>query len=423
MIGAPSQKRKLLVALVQARGLLTTLVDLTKEVDDEGWSDTIQNLSVRTGPLSTFKELLEQIARKLGGVTAPGSNVSSAIKRLKWPFDQNSLKEMIISLEQLKSHFLLAIANDHVRLSMAIQQELREVHQKLTAVLIDRRAIYFLSREQKLIVNSLSLIDLSGELDGEKAMEMRTGVEWFLIHDSFRQWHKASPTPSTLFLRGDWGSGKTTICEVTRFYLKAWHQSDADVCVAHVTFKYPQARQLSVPAVLSNIVQQIVMELPYFMEHLADRRVVGGPLLLDDSIDLIRRARRDLKQFYLILDGLDKCAVEMRRDLIKHLHAIEPPLSILLTTLVTTAKPSDPFNDYARVDIGGAEMPADCFLERIKEMLENDPRIAGYLDHNPENIANAAKLIVKGNNGQYVLLKPPSGCFTSRSLVYMVCSI
>ncbi|KKZ62551.1 hypothetical protein EMCG_02957 [[Emmonsia] crescens] len=242
-----------------ARGLLTrTLVDLTKEVDDEDWSDTIQNLSVRIGPPSTFKELLEQIARKLGGVTTPASHVSSAIKRLKWPFDQNSLKEMIISLEQLESHFLLAIANDHVRLSMAIQQELREVHQKLTAALIDRRAIYFLSREQKLIVNSLSLIDLSGELDGEKAMEMRTGVEWFLTHDDFRQWHKASPTPSTLFLRGRPGTGKTTICEVTRFYLKAWHQSDADVCVAHVTFKYSQARHLSVPAVLSNIVQQIM---------------------------------------------------------------------------------------------------------------------------------------------------------------------
>ncbi|KKZ62552.1 hypothetical protein EMCG_02958 [[Emmonsia] crescens] len=45
-------------------------------------------------------------------------------------------------------------------------------------------------------------------------------------------------------------------------------------------------------------------------------------------------------------------------------------------------------------------MPADCFLEQIKEMLEKDPRIAGYLDHNPENIANAAKLIVERNHGQ-----------------------
>ncbi|EQL29305.1 hypothetical protein BDFG_08036 [Blastomyces dermatitidis ATCC 26199] len=65
---APLQKQKLLVTLVQARRLLSMLVNLA-EVDDQNWSHTIQNLSVRNSLLSTFQGLLEQVARKLRQAT------------------------------------------------------------------------------------------------------------------------------------------------------------------------------------------------------------------------------------------------------------------------------------------------------------------------------------------------------------------
>jgi hypothetical protein len=234
VIDAPVQKRKLLAALIQARGLLSTLVEPTNDVEDEDWSYTIQSLSASNCPLSTFRELLEHIARKLG-ITPLSSNIATALRRLRWPFDQTSLQEIIVSLEKLKSHLLLAMANEHIRLSKAIRNELHQVQGHLVEATIraQRQTIISLSKEQELIVNSLSLGNLWDELDRGKVMEMRASAEWFLQHESFKQWRSANPIPSTLVLTGRPGSGKSSICQVTRFFLKAWHRSEIDVCVAY----------------------------------------------------------------------------------------------------------------------------------------------------------------------------------------------
>lgn len=408
VIDAPVQKRKLLVGLVQARGLLSTLDDLTKDVDDEGWSCTIQNLSVDNGPLSTFRNLLERIATNLDVTPRPGSNFAIALNRLKWPFDRGSLQEMVASLEQFKSHFLLAIANDRVRLSMAIRNELQEVHCQLTRTATDtrRRAIVSLSREQELIVESLSYINLSGKLDGEEIMQMKTNTEWFLQHNDFRQWHDANSAPSTLVLTGSAGSGKTTICEVTRFLLKARHHSEVDVCVVHVAFDFSRREQRDEAMVLSTIVKQMVLERPYLMEHVDPLRLKSSPLSLSDSIDLIRRARYDLKQFYLIFDGLDEIE-EVGRTVVEKLLAIEPSLNILVGTRMTSDL-SETFCDYATINIDDA-VPYASKLGIAKELLRKERRIVRLLDHNPENIANAAKLI---SHEPYAPLKPSPYGFT-----------
>ncbi|KLJ10363.1 hypothetical protein EMPG_14272 [Blastomyces silverae] len=78
---APAQTRKPLAALVQARGLLSMLVDLIREVDDQDWLHTIQSLSAPNSSLSTFKDLLEQVARKLGQATS-SSNLAIVLDRL-----------------------------------------------------------------------------------------------------------------------------------------------------------------------------------------------------------------------------------------------------------------------------------------------------------------------------------------------------
>ncbi|KAJ5602062.1 hypothetical protein N7510_011596 [Penicillium lagena] len=400
VIDAPTQKRKLLAALIQARGLLSTLVELTGEVKDEDWSYTIQSLSARNGPLSTFQELLEHLARKLDG-TPSDVRIKTALTRLRWPFDQTSFQEMMNSLEKLKSHFLLAMENDHIRLSKAIRNELHEVQRQLTEATIrtQRQTVMSLSKEQELIVKSLSLGNLFHELDGDEVMKRRGGAEWFLLHDAFKKWHNASRTPSTLVLTGSPGSGKSVICQVTRFFLKAWHQSEIDACVAYFAFNFSQREKLSEAQVLSNIVQQILLERPYFMEHIAALRVTGGPLSSIESIDLITRARRDLKRFYLILDGLDECE-SMSRNVVEALLRIEPPLSILAAGRATDVSLGT-LQDSVTVRIDEART-LSTHLETIKKMLEEDSRITAYLDHSPENVAKAAKLIFEQSNGLWI---------------------
>jgi precorrin-6B methylase 1 len=404
VIDAPVQKRKLLGALIQARGLLSTLVELANEVEGDDWSYTIQSLSTPDGPLSTFRELLEHMAKKLG-IAPPTSKVATALRRLRWPFDQTSLQEMIDSLEKLKSHLLLAMANDHIRLSQAIRNELQQVQGQLAEASIRarRQAIVSLSKEEEVIVDSLSLRNLWYEMAPSKVMEMKAGAEWFLQHKTFKQWRSANSIPSTLVLTGRPGTGKSSICQVTRFFLKAWHRTEIDVCVAYFAFGFSQRSRgdgLGQSLVLSNIVQQILLERPYLMEHVAALEITGGPLSPAECINLLSRARRDLKQFYLILDGLDE-SERASRDVVNALLSIEPPLSILLAGRPSGVL-SDIPKDSAMVCMDDA-MALCHHLETIKKMFEKDSRIAGYLDHRPENIAEAAKLVVEKNGGLYVL--------------------
>lgn len=265
-----------------------------------------------------------------------------------------------------------------------------------------QRQTMSLSREQKLIVNSLSSGNLYSELDGEKIMEKRAGTEWFLRHNASKQWHDTTSGPSTLFLTGSPGSGKSSTCQAVQFFLKAWHQPEIVVCVAYFAFEICHEKMLSESLVLSNIIQKILMEHPYLVEHIIDARITGGSLSLIDSIRLISRFRRDLKQIYLILDGLDECE-KMSQPVVEALFQIDPPLRILLAgrrldILPWTLQRSATVNIKERIPLPG-------YLDLIKKMLAENPRIAGYLDRSPENIVKAAKLIVERSNGSYVLSK------------------
>lgn len=117
---APQEKKQLLKALVQAKGVLFTINDLAEAVEDEDWSHTVQSLSNTGGPLSQFQDILETITSKLN-VDGQSSWTDRAVTRLQWPFSCQEIEEMNTRLEQLKAAFLFAVESDHFRLSMDVQ--------------------------------------------------------------------------------------------------------------------------------------------------------------------------------------------------------------------------------------------------------------------------------------------------------------
>ncbi|KAJ5633265.1 hypothetical protein N7490_009604 [Penicillium lividum] len=379
------QKKELLSALIQARGLLSTLVDLTNDVEDEDWSYTIQSLSAPNGPLSTFQDILEQIARKIG-VTTTRSEISNAIGRLRWPFDQAHVQELLSSLEKLKSYLLLAITNDHVRISMMIRDELHEVRSQLTTMVINtrRQSTTSLSKEQKLIMDPLSILNLSGELDGERAIEIRASTEWFLLHETFKQWHDLSTTSNNLILTGGPGLGKSSASQVTRFFLKAWHQSEIDICIAYMAFDSLQGEKLTESMALSNIVQHILLDRPYLIEHINALKVTGGPLSIEESINLISRARRDLRQ---------------QRPYRKYL-TIEPPLKILVSTR-PISNDIEIFQNCVFLNICPFITIPD-HINYTSKLLKEHPRISGYFNHYHNRITKAAQMITYQSQGSYI---------------------
>lgn len=395
VVDAPLQKRRLLMGIIQARGLLLTLHELTDEVKDEDWSSTIQSLSSHDGPISMFRQLLEDMAGKLG-IASSGSCISTAFHRVQWPFDQTRLQEMLVSLDKLKSTLLLALANDHIRLSMEIRNEVHNVQAQLSEVTINsrRQMIRSLSREQELIVKSLSLASLSPELDGEKVMQLRGSTEWFLSHEDFKRWNTVDPIQQMLVLTGGPGSGKSTICKVACFFIRTWHQLH-NICIT-AFFPLGHGRLSSESLVLSSIVQQILLERPYLIEHLTGLRVTGGPLSVADSIKLISLARGDLDQLYVILDEFDAYTQPGLRVL-RTLFSIKPPINILIATRETQFL-SEVLKDHPFVRCEDAR-PSSVYLGSIKAMLEQEPCILAYLNHDPGKIVETAKHLIERSNG------------------------
>lgn len=72
--------------------------DLTDKVNDKDWSYTIQGLFVPNGTLSTFKDILEEISRKLG-VPTRDSSITNILSRPYWLFDQSSIHGILSLLK------------------------------------------------------------------------------------------------------------------------------------------------------------------------------------------------------------------------------------------------------------------------------------------------------------------------------------
>lgn len=172
-----------------------------------------------------------------------------------------------------------------------------------------------------------------------------------------------------------------------------------------LAFSFLQIKGLSESQVLSNTVQQIVRQYPYLMDHISAMRITdGSSLSIGESMDLLCRVRQDPKDIYLLLDGLDE-SEEVSHAVVMHLLAIKPPLRVLIASRPAMMV-SQTFKDCVKVHIDSGVRSSD-HLESVKKRIEKNPRIAGYLDHNPEKIVNAAKLILGQSDGLYVFLKIP----------------
>lgn len=102
--------------------------------------------------MSQFREILEKVASRLK-IDGGSGGIQYALDRLRWPFGQREIEEMMTVLEKLKSTFLLALANDHVRLSMEIRESIEQVHEQVKSMQSDLFAsLTALSPRQEAIV-------------------------------------------------------------------------------------------------------------------------------------------------------------------------------------------------------------------------------------------------------------------------------
>jgi hypothetical protein len=129
--GAAGERQRLLVGIHATTALCQTLLD-TAEIDADQWMHTLQSLSQsESGPLDQFKRNLEYLQKKPAPRKKPKSHLGALTSSLKWPFDQNEIREVVADIERQKSLFHIALTNDNLKLSMAILQTTRDMAETL----------------------------------------------------------------------------------------------------------------------------------------------------------------------------------------------------------------------------------------------------------------------------------------------------
>jgi hypothetical protein len=439
--GAEGERQKLILELIRARGLLLTVKDLADGVEKDTWARAITSLLGQNGPLGAFKSLLEDIMDKLGLETtskeasktqqaAPGFlkfrlsklvsylqreyssgspinatrkrsetfepppndyhstitvKLKSTIKDLKWPFTQPEVEALINKLEPIKTHFLVALSSDNIRLSKLIYGDTR-------AMIEHQEGSKPWTPEQKLIFETISILKPSPHATSEQLEKLRQGAGWLLHHSTFHDWLS---TGSALLLIGKPGSGKTSICQVLEKYLQGSDDASENLVVPVYFSSLDPLGFQNIQAMLALIVDHMLKVRPQIQKYYNKLMLTGkGPLEVDDCLRIIHRARQDFQNVYILIDALDECDHKLAQDVVATLTKLRSPLRVF-----ATSRPG-PFSKNFQHEITISEEAVSSDMETyVQTTLAEELPFYSKLD--PAQIAEITKKIVAQSEGVY----------------------
>ena len=126
---APKECRRLIAEISSVRAIATVLEETLREAQDAGdssWAVASKVLDRDDGPVKTLNATLTKIETFLQKQVS-GGKVKQFRKSLLWPSKREDAEGHLYTIERQKSLLTLALENDHLRLSMAIQDDTKAV--------------------------------------------------------------------------------------------------------------------------------------------------------------------------------------------------------------------------------------------------------------------------------------------------------
>ncbi|KAF2727900.1 hypothetical protein EJ04DRAFT_569961 [Polyplosphaeria fusca] len=122
---AIDESRILMRELGQVRGLLETLKETIEahEVSNETWSSTILHLQ-DDGIFQQYKQLLDVVEIGLTA-TSHGQGFRWLKACMTWPYKEAETLKLVSAMERYKFTFGIALGNNQIRLSKAIQDNIK----------------------------------------------------------------------------------------------------------------------------------------------------------------------------------------------------------------------------------------------------------------------------------------------------------
>jgi len=337
---ASSDRQKLLAEINATTALCQTLNDYVHINGIEAWAGTLMTLQRdSTGPVEQFKSNLLFLEKKLA-------------KRgfaLRWPFAKEEVKEVLESMERQKSFFGIALANDNIRLSKAIQDEVHTVAVGTNAIRAQKQV-----ELKRSILSRLSPIDFETTHADVSSRRAENTGRWLLETSEFKSW---MTTPGILWCRGKAGTGKTILSSLIIDTLRHSQKSGSKLGVAGIYCSYRS------PQTTNNMMGSILRQLLEPLEELP-RSIIDNPSVAaqNPNAAFASISSSSYNRVMLVVDALDECTE--RIDLLRALRQIPIEIHALIVSRIGIDDIERELRVAGRLEIRSHEEDLRTFLQQ-----------------------------------------------------------
>ncbi|KAJ7763625.1 hypothetical protein DFH07DRAFT_693959, partial [Mycena maculata] len=238
------------------------------------------------------------------------------------------------------------------------------------------------------------------QADISRARQPGTGG-WLLEDGRFKQWEAGSQR--ILWCRGIPGSGKTILASMVVDHLEAQFD-DQDMCVACMYLNHKERDTQTVSNLLASIWSQVVVDktISSLAQKLHERHSKKRTQpKLDEVSEVLRLAVAEWGRVYIVVDALDEYPEDERNMLLRHLIAMGPHVSLMLTSRphidLGVTLPDPGLLDVRATD--------EDIKKYVNERIRKSSRLSMHVQTRPELPDEIESKIISTVDGMFLLAK------------------
>ncbi|KAI9684579.1 MAG: hypothetical protein M1822_005667 [Bathelium mastoideum] len=390
---APEECRRCQIEVSNTQNLLLNLQRRVKEGQSgETWFNEINKLKDSDGPLSQYKQALEELRSRLQAQ----DGFQRVKRRLLWKFNKEEVRDILTRMERLKTIISIALENDHFKLAQEIQKDTSSMRASLPFL-----QTHAANEKHNIVMQWLSPIDFSAQQQDIISRRQDGTAQWFIDSPEFKSWLQGSD--KTLFCPGIPGAGKTMLAAVAIDHLYRVAYSN-HVGVTYLFCSYKAQVDQSTHNLLAALSRQLVLGRPDLAAPVAElhnqHSKRGTKLSLDELMQVLQKTCSSYKTTYMVIDALDECSNTnvVRDKFIQKLRQLQAESNVrLLLTSRNLPDITKFFRSDPQLEVRASDEDVRCFVISQIPLLPNCIQRSDELKNDVQN------KIVESVDGMFLL--------------------
>lgn len=207
---------------------------------------------------------------------------------------------------------------------------------------------------------------------------------WLLKSSEYQDWSNGRSS-KVLWSPGIPGAGKTMLAAIVVDDIQQRFAKSESVGVACMYCDYKDQVAQTTKNLLASLWLQLAAsnrDLSYEVEDLYNKYKSQGPRSrpsLDEISRILQTEVERYEKVYFVIDALDECSAETRTTLLRHISALPPTVSLMVTSRLLNSVPRQ-FQGAIKLEI---EADVEDIKNYVKERINSVERLSSWVDNNP----------------------------------------